>query len=171
MIRRHVHNLLSTEDASMIRTCICCVHYSLVACSTVYRRAIRLCLHRLQVQIQRVAFMKDVAFYLACLLLVMAMTADGKVVLWETAVMGLVYVTYVFTTFWVSRHDEPVHADVAHHEVPLEEGVGELQLLLMCVLCSANSAGNSQWDLPACSYSWGRSAAHAGRYAGWDTDT
>lgn len=39
--------------------------------------------------------------------------------------MGMVYVAYVFVTFWVSRHDEPVHADVARHEVPMEEGIGE----------------------------------------------
>lgn len=39
--------------------------------------------------------------------------------------MMLVYIAYVCATFYVSRHDEPVHADVMRHEVPQEEGVGE----------------------------------------------
>jgi hypothetical protein len=39
--------------------------------------------------------------------------------------MACMYVAYVCVTFWVSRHDEPVHADAALHEVPQQEGVGE----------------------------------------------
>jgi hypothetical protein len=39
--------------------------------------------------------------------------------------MALMYVAYVCVTFWVSRHDDPLQADVALHEVPQDEGVGE----------------------------------------------
>jgi hypothetical protein len=45
--------------------------------------------------------------------------------MWEAGLMVLLYATYVCLTFYISRHDEPVHADVARHEVPQQEGVGE----------------------------------------------
>jgi hypothetical protein len=48
-----------------------------------------------------------------------------QVVMWEAASMALMYVAYVCVTFWVSRHDDPLQADVALHEVPQDEGVGE----------------------------------------------
>jgi hypothetical protein len=48
-----------------------------------------------------------------------------QVVMWEAASMALMYVAYVCVTFWVSRHDDPLQADAALHEVPQDEGVGE----------------------------------------------
>lgn len=52
----------------------------------------------------------------------------AQVFLWEAACMAVMYVFYVCITFWAGRGDEPVHADVARHEIPLEEGVGENDL-------------------------------------------
>eukprot|EP00879_Flechtneria_rotunda_P007347 GHRR01007708.1.p1 GENE.GHRR01007708.1~~GHRR01007708.1.p1 ORF type:complete len:657 (+),score=194.76 GHRR01007708.1:252-2222(+) len=75
------------------------------------------------VKIQKVPFFKDVGFYLLSLLLMAALLADHKAELWEALLMCGVYATYVFVTFWVSRNDEPVHADLTLHEVPQEEGV------------------------------------------------
>lgn len=55
----------------------------------------------------------------------MAAAVPLQVVMWEAASMACMYAAYVAATFWVSRHDEPVRADAALHEVPQEEGVGE----------------------------------------------
>lgn len=66
--------------------------------------------------------------------------------------MGLLYALYVCLTFYISRHDEPVHADVARHEVPQQEGVGEaggswaqgrVWLLLLLLAIAAHTSSSS----------------------------
>lgn len=45
------------------------------------------------------------------------------------------YVLYVFATFYTSRSDEPLHADVALHEFPPQDGgIGEDTRCLMAGL-------------------------------------
>jgi hypothetical protein len=40
--------------------------------------------------------------------------------------MLLLYAGYVAATFYISRHDEPLYADLALHELPQEFGVGAI---------------------------------------------
>ncbi len=48
----------------------------------------------------------------------------------DAGTMLFLYVLYVAATFYTSRADEPLHADLALHEFPPEDGgIGELTLL------------------------------------------
>lgn len=75
----------------------------------------------------------------------------AQVALWEACIMGAVYVAYVVVTFYVSRHEEPVHADVALHEVPQEEGIGERLTAVRARSRAAMCSSFVQHALRACS--------------------
>lgn len=78
-----------------------------------------------QVEAHKAFILKDLLFYLLALVAILVAISDSKVEWYEATLLALSYVAYVAVTAWLARADEPVHVDLARHEVAPGEMIAD----------------------------------------------